>query len=245
MIHRAKVHRRFFLIGAASLTLSACGKDLLGPPEAGPLYPVRPTFTAPSGGEKVSWALAVMRPDVPSGLDTDRIALLQANGTLDYYAKATYPERVPAAVQRALVDGFESSGRIIAVAREQDTLHADYNLVTEVKDFEAKYSMQDGIPQAVVVINAKLATAHGRKVVGSFIASKTVAASVNSTGAAVQALSQALNEAVTEIVNWALVTAPPLAPGQSAEVSPGRPAEQLLKDVTRGSDRIRESTTAK
>jgi cholesterol transport system auxiliary component len=245
MIHRTMVHRRFFLASATALTLSGCGTDLLGPPEAGPIYPVRPTFTPPAAGEKVSWALAVMRPDVPSGLDTDRIALLQANGTLDYYAKATYPERVPAAVQRALVDGFESSGRIVAVAREQDTLHADYNLVTEVKDFEAKYSVQDGIPQAVVVIHAKLSTAHGRKIVGNFTASKSAAASVNSTGAAVQALSQALNEAVTDIVNWTLVTAPPLAPGQSAEASPGKPAEQLLKDVTRGSDRLRESTAPK
>ncbi len=240
MIDRTMVHRRLFLVGAAALTLSACGGDLLGPPEAGPIYPVRPTF-APSAaaGEKVNWALAVMRPDVPSGLDTDRIALLQANGTLDYYAKSTYPERVPAAVQRALVDGFESSGRIVAVAREQDTLHADYNLVTEVKDFEAKYSVQDGIPQAVVVINAKLSTAHGRKILGNFVASKSVAATVNSTGAAVQALSQALNEAITDIVNWTLATAPPLVPGQSAEVSPGKPAEQLLRDVTRGSERLR------
>ncbi len=239
MIHRT--HRRLFLTGAAALTLSACGSDLLGPPEAGPIYPVRPTFTPATGGEKVNWALAVMRPDVPSGLDTDRIALLQANGTLDYYANATYPERVPAAVQRALVDGFESSGRIVAVAREQEALHADYNLVTEVKDFEAKYAVQDGVPQAVVVIHAKLVTAHGRKVLANFVASKTANASVNTTGAAVQALSQAMNAAIIDIVSWTLASAPPLVPGQSAEASPGKPAEQLLRDVTRGSEGVRPS----
>ncbi|MEY4707762.1 MAG: hypothetical protein RJB58_1485 [Pseudomonadota bacterium] len=235
---RTMIHRRLFVAGTAVLTLSACAGEILGPPEAGPIYPVRPTFTPAAGGEKVNWALAVMRPDVPGGLDTDRIALLQPNGTLDYYANATYPERVPAAVQRALVDGFESSGRIVAVAREQDALHADYNLVTEVKDFQANYSVQDGIPQAVVVIHAKLSTAHSRKVFANFVASKTASASVNSTGAAVQALSQAMNAAITDIVNWALAAAPPLVPGESAETT-ASPAEQLLKDVTRGSEQVR------
>lgn len=240
MNHRTLIHRRLFVAGAAALTLSACAGEVLGPPEAGPIYPVRPTFTPAAGGEKVNWALAVMRPDVPGGLDTDRIALLQPNGTLDYYAKATYPERVPAAVQRALVDGFESSGRIVAVAREQDALHADYNLVTEVKDFQANYSVQDGIPQAVVVIHAKLATAHSRKVFANFVTSKTANASVNSTGAAVQALSQAMNEATTDIVNWALAAAPPIVPGQSPETT-ASPGEQLLKDVTRGSEQVRDT----
>ena len=78
---RTLIHRRLFVAGAAALSLSACAGEILGPPEAGPIYPVRPTFTPAAGGEKVNWALAVMRPDVPGGLDTDRIALLQPNGT--------------------------------------------------------------------------------------------------------------------------------------------------------------------
>ncbi len=113
--------RRLFLIGAASLTLSACGGDLLGPPEAGPIYPLRPAFPAAAGGEKVNWALSMMRPDVPGGLDTDRIALLQADGTMDYYAKATYPDRLPAMMQRAVIEGFEASGRVTAPWRARRT----------------------------------------------------------------------------------------------------------------------------
>ena len=133
MNHRTLIHRRLFVAGAAALTLSACAGDLVGPPEAGPIYPVRPTFTPAAGGEKVNWALAVMRPDVPGGLDTDRIAVLQPNGTLDYYANATYPERVPAAVQRALVDGFESSGRIVAVARRMSATYLTLTTTVSVQ----------------------------------------------------------------------------------------------------------------
>jgi len=234
----AMLDRRLFLSGAAALSLSACGGDLLGPPEAGPIYPVRPSF-APSSGPKVNWALAILRPDLPGGLDTDRIALIQANGTMEYYANSTYPDRLNAIIQRALVDGFQASGRIDAVAREQEALHADYNLFVAVKDFQANYSVQDGVPEVAVVLNAKLTTAHGRKIIGNFTASKTVNAGVNSTGAVTQALTQGLTQAVTDIVNWTLVTAPALVPGQSPETATGKPAEQLLRDVTRGSETMR------
>ena len=234
------IQRRLFLTGATALLLAGCGGDLLGPPEAGPIYPVRPTFAPPPAGPKVNWALSILRPDVPGGLDTDRIALLQANGTMDYYANATYPDRLPALVQRALVDGFQASGRIDAVAREQEALHADYNLFVAVKDFQANYSVQDGVPEVAVTMNAKLTTAQGRRIIGNFTVSKTVNAGTNSTGAATQALTQALGQAVGDIVNWTLLTAPMMVPGQSAETT-ARPAEQLLKDVTRGSEQVGES----
>lgn len=238
MKHAGIIRRRVFLVGAATLTLSACGGDLLGPPEAGPIYPLRPAFPAAAVGEKVNWALAVMRPDVPGGLDSDRIALLQANGTMDYYAKATYPDRLPAIIQRAVIDGFEASGRVGAVARAQDALHADYNLLLEVKDFQAVYKVADGVPQSKVTIGAKLTTAHGRKIIGNLAVSKSVDAGVNSTGAATQALSQALSQTVSDIVAWTLTTAPAVVPGQSPENSTASPSRELLHDVTRGSDRL-------
>lgn len=230
--------RRLFLTGAAALPLSACTDGLLGPPQASPIYPLRPSFAAASG-PKVNWALAILRPDVPGGLDTDRIALLQANGTMDYYANAIYPDRLPAIIERALVEGFYASGRIDAVAREQEALHADYNLLVIVNDFQANYSVQDGVPEATAVMNAKLTTAHGRKIIGNFTANQTVNAGVNSTTAATQALAQALSQTVTAIVNWTLATAPAIVPGQSPQNAIARPAEQLLRDMTRGSEGLR------
>lgn len=244
MNHAATVRRRFFLTGAASLALSACSGDLLGPPEAGPIYPLRPAFPAPAEGEKVNWALSVLRPDVPGGLDSDRIALLQANGTMDYYAKATYPDRLPAMIQRAVIDGFESSGRVTAIARAQEALHADYNLLIEVKDFQAAYKSQDGVPEAVVTMSAKLNTARGRRIIGSLAVSKSVTASANSTSAATQALSQALGQAVTDIVAWTLATAPAIVPGESPENSTASPARELLHDATRGSERLPKNPPA-
>lgn len=238
------IRRRFFLITASSLLLSACGGNLLGlgPQEAGTIYPVRPQF-APGSGAKVGWALSILRPDIAPGLDSDRIALTQPDGSMDYYAKANYPDRVPPMVQQALLDSFEASGRIDAVAPEQAALHADYNLVTEIKDFAAHYGQTDGIPQVTVSLTAKLTTAHGRVIVSSFSTVKSLNASANSAGAVAQALQQALGAAVSEIVNWAL-TAPMPATQQPAPASPGKPAEQLLHDATRGTNRAGQPAPA-
>jgi cholesterol transport system auxiliary component len=224
------IARRTVLIGASSLVLSACAKDLLGPPEAGAIYPVNPAFP-PGSGEKVAWALAIMRPDVAGGLDNDRIALYQPGGVLDFYASANYPAPLPALVQQALIDGFEASGRIDAVSPEQATLHSDYNLRTDVKDFSAHYSQQDGIPSVTVNITAKLSTARGRVIVSSLAVKKSGTASMNSAGATAQALQQALGAAVTDIV---ALTAPVPTTQQPNVFGPVDSAEQLLRDSNRG-----------
>lgn len=229
------IARRIFLVTAAATALSACG-GLIGPPEDGSMYVIRPVFPPAATGAKVTWSLAILRPDVPGGLDSDRVALVQADGTMDFFAKATYPDRLPASIQRALLDGFEVSGRIDAVAREEEALHSDYNLLVEAKDFSAHYAAPDGIPGVTVSLMARLTTAHGRKMVASKPFVVTGTASANSTGAVVAALQQALGTAVTGIVAWTLESAPAVVPGQSVETaSPGKPAEQLLHDVSRGS----------
>jgi cholesterol transport system auxiliary component len=233
------IARRMFLIGAGmtgSLALSGCGGKLLdiGPPDAGQVYTVLPKSpSAPAGGQKVAWALSITRPVAAPGLDNERIALTQPDGTMDFYAKATYPDRLPPIVQQALLNGFEASGRIDAVARDEDALHADYNLVTEIKDFAAHYAVVDGIPAITVALTAKLTTAHGRVIVGTFSTVQTGTAAVNSAAAVAQALQQALSAAVNAVVSWTL-SAPMPAAQAATTASPAKPAEELLHETTRG-----------
>jgi len=244
-----KIPRRHFLIGAAlssSLSLSGCGGKLLdiGPPEPGPVYTVlpKPAQGVPQAqGAKVSWALSILQPSAAPGLDSERIALTQPDGTLDFYAKVSYPDRLPPIVQQALLNGFEASGRIDAVAREQDALHADYNLVTEIKDFRAHYMVMDGIPNVTVALTAKLTTSHGRAIVGTFSTTQNGTASANSAAATAQALQQALQAAVTEIVNWTLTAPAPATQQPVSTASPAKPAEELLHETTRTTTRARNA----
>jgi len=241
------IARRILLIGAGltgSLALSGCGGKLLdiGPPDAGPVYTVLPKFPPSAGGQtKVGWALSILRPSPAPGLDSERIALTQPDGRMDFYAKAGYPDRLPAIVGQALLDGFEASGRIDAVAREEDALHTDYNLVTEIKDFAAHYAVADGIPTVTVALTVKLTTSHGRAIVGTFSTVQNGTASANIAGAAVQALQQALAAAVNEIVNWTLAAPMPTTQQPVAAASPGKPAEELLHETTRDTARPRNT----
>ena len=203
--------RRLFLIAGSSLALSACGSldKLVGPPDAPQMYALRPTVPAASGGGKVSWALAIQKPDAPGNLDSARIALARNGAQLDYYANAAWPDRLPDLVQTALLAGFEASGRIDAVSRDDDGLHSDYQLSTDLRDFEARYATPGGAPNVAVSIIAHIADTKSRKMTASLAVNLTEPASANSVDAVVQALNGALAKAVDQIVQWALTLPPP------------------------------------
>ncbi len=192
--------RTFLFLGGASLALAGCG-DLLGPPPAAPIYVLQAPAPVPPMA-KLPWSLSVMRPSAPAALTGERIPLIQPDLTMDYYANANLPDAIPDLVQAALVQAFEKSGAPASVARESDALHADYDLFIDIRDFELRYAVKDGVPEALVSLTARLATAHGRAVAGTITVTQTAPAAANSVAAAAQALGQALGAAVAGIVTW-------------------------------------------
>ena len=202
------ISRRLLLTGVSGLTLAGCG-GLIGPPDAPRLYVLKPVLPPPAAGAKVDWALSIALPDASAGLDTQRIAILHPPANMDYYADASWPDRLPVLVQSTLLRAFEDSGRIEGVALDSDGTRADYILSTDLRDFEARYDQPDGVPVAVVRIGAKLVRAVKRDIAGRFEASEEAPASQNSVDAAVAALDEALARALAKIVAWALEASKP------------------------------------
>jgi cholesterol transport system auxiliary component len=204
--------RDFLLLGGASMALAGCG-DLLGPPPSPPIYVLEaPAPLQPMA--RLLWSVSVMRPTAPSALSTERIPLIQPDLTLDYYANADLPDAIPDLVQSALVAAFEKSGAPTNVAREADALHADYDLFLDIKDFELIYAVKDGIPEALVTVTARMATAHGRAVAGVTTVTQRVPATANSVAAAAVALGHALGAAAAGIVTWAVTFPMPASPAR-------------------------------
>jgi cholesterol transport system auxiliary component len=195
--------RALLVTGLGTLALGACS-GLIGPPEPGPLYVLKPPTGAPGGGPRLGWQLSIVLPEAPDSLDTDRIALVQPSNRMDYYANSSWQDRVPFLVQSALVEAFESNGRLPAVGRDTEGLKSDYLLETDIRDFQAHYDVEDGIPTAQVRIAARLIAAHGHAVVQSMIAHAGTAATANSVPAVVEAFDRALGETLSQIVEWAL-----------------------------------------
>lgn len=207
--------RRGILTGGAALLLAGCS-DLIGPSSAPQqLYLLKPMGGPSTAGPKVAWHLSVTAPSAEEHLDTSRIALVQNDNSVDYYANSAWTDHLPELVQNALVEAFENSGRISGVAPDSDGFHAEYVLQTQLRDFEARYDQPDGIPTAVVRIEAKLAPSLGREIVANFTAAHETQAAANSVAAAVHAFDEALGVVLADIVNWTLaVSVPPAAKGR-------------------------------
>lgn len=204
--------RGVFAGSAAMLSLAGCG-SLLGP-STPPLqiYRLDPALPPRATAANVSWQLAVAGPVAMQTLDTERIALLRG-AAMDYYADAQWNDSVPRLVQSLLVEAFEQSGRILAVARESEGLRADYTLETEIQDFDAQYATENGAPTVVVDIMARLLGAQG-KVVASQEVKQSAPAAANNVASVVAAFDQALGAALAQIVAQALQLPPP-ARGES------------------------------
>lgn len=204
------MHKRAFLsLGAAALA-AGCS-DMLGPPAAAPIYALRPDFPAMPAA-RAAWSLAIMRPGAASALDTDRIALQQPDGVLDYYAKAQYPDALPALVQDTLMLAFERSAAIASLSREQEGLQSDYILFTDIRACEARYAVKDGVPDVVVTLGVRLVTTLGRSMAGNTVITRTGKASANSVPAVTAMLGETLGQVAAELVRWALqFPAPSLA----------------------------------
>jgi cholesterol transport system auxiliary component len=198
--------RRAVLVSGAAFLLVGCS-DLIGPTSTPrQIYLLQPTGGAATAGPKVDFSLAVATTTDSQHLDSSRIALTQNDASIDYYAGSEWSDHLPILVQNALVEAFENSGRIDAVASDTGGFHADYFLQAEIRDFQAHYSVPDGIPTIRVRIEAKLAPTHGREIIADLNSVHEVAASGNSVAEVVRAFDQALGAVFSEIVNWTLAT---------------------------------------
>jgi cholesterol transport system auxiliary component len=196
--------------GASAFALGACS-NIIGPPAASPLYMLKPAPVATRSGPPVRWQLTVELPEATDSYDTTRIVLMQPNGQMDYYADATWQDRLPYVVQGTLIEAFESSGRMQGVGRDTEGLKSDYLLVTDIRAFEARYAAPDAPPTVSVRIVAKLIAARTRTIVRATDAHGEAQAAQNNVASVVAAFNQALSAVQTQIVD-AVLNAPPPAP---------------------------------
>jgi cholesterol transport system auxiliary component len=201
--HVSITRRGLIATGATSLLVAGCGGALLGPSTPPlQLYLLKPALGPLPDAPNVSWQLGVARPNASQSLDGERIAL-ERSETMDFYADAQWTDSAPRLVQSLLVEAFEKSGKIGAVAREAEGMHADYILQTEIRDFAAHYDSENGAPDVVVTIVCKLFSSHG-EVIATLSASHDSRAGQNSIPSVVEAFNQALGGVLEELVAWAL-----------------------------------------
>ncbi|MEI9888902.1 MAG: ABC-type transport auxiliary lipoprotein family protein [Rhizomicrobium sp.] len=161
--------RAVLVAGVSSLALAACS-GVIGPPEPAPLYLLAPSLPPAGGGPRAPWQLSVVLPEAADSIDTTRIVLVHQTGQMDYFADSSWQDRLSFLVQAALVEAFESSGRVTGVGRDTQGLKSDYLLLTDIRNFEARYAVDDTPPTVEVRLAVKLIGARSRAIAQSLIA---------------------------------------------------------------------------
>lgn len=175
---------------------------LLSPPAA-PSAPVKlggqGSDAGASGAARSRTDLAILRPRVRVGLDTDLVALLYPDRHLDHLAAARWSGPLDEVLQDLVVEAFRARG--IAASAGGSAFGAAYWIEIDVDDFQAEYAAADAPPSAHVHFTARLGSAPDRQVLGRFVIDAREPASANHVTAIVAAYNGALDEVLKQLID--------------------------------------------
>lgn len=190
------------LCAGAVLALAGCG--VLPEKETLALYAPVPTVAPDASWPQVDWQLQVSRPTADSVVDSGRIAVRPVPGELQVYKGARWAQPVPELVHRSLVRAFEDSGRLRGVsARNGDGIAGAYQLVLDIRRFEADYAGA-ATPSVEVAIMAKLVPTTDNQVVASQLFAAQVPVGATDVASVAMGFERALGQVNGQIVGWTL-----------------------------------------
>lgn len=142
--------------------------------------------------------LVVPEPTAMLTLDTQRIAIRTAAGEGPPVDDAQWSDNVPKMLQAKIIQSFENSEAVRAVARPMEGLVADYQLLIDLRTFQVTSGESAA---AEIEFGAKIMSDKGR-IIGSRTFEATVPTTDTNTPAAVAALNTAFGKAAIDLVIW-------------------------------------------
>ena len=195
------------------LCLAACTGSLFQSKAAPPVvYLLSPIAGSPAGDPAAPGAptipadLAVLKPRLRPGLESDRIAVLYPDRHLDYFAGARWSGPLGEVLQDLAVQEFRDHANLRSVSAADASMFASaYWLEIEVADFQAQYaSAATGsattAPTVHVHFLARLGSSGDRRILAQFEANAQQPAAENRLSAIVDAYAHAADAAWVEIV---------------------------------------------
>jgi cholesterol transport system auxiliary component len=187
--------RSILLIGLCLLVAGCGGRDAI---EA--IY-VLSAPDAPPVQAGTSAQLLVPEPSALEAYATDRIAVKPSPLTLAYYPDVALQDTAPKVLQTILLETFQNTGTVRAVGLPGQSLLINYQIVTEVRAFQAETF---GTDQARVSVAVKILDDSNGRVVADRIFSAAVPMPGDGVEDAATALNAAVQDLSTQIVAWTL-----------------------------------------
>lgn len=195
----------------AALALTGCAgfQQITAVTTPAELYTLTPKSTFDPAMPQVAAQLVVEEPTAASGVNTDRIAVMPNPLRMQYFPVARWVDRAPLMVQTLLLESFENSGRIPAVGRSAVGLRADYSLVTDLREFQARLpagaSPEDTV-EVLVRLNIKIVDSRTDRIVGSRSFEDDERAASDAMLDVALAFDGALGTVMRRAVEWTLST---------------------------------------
>ncbi len=198
-------HRRLragLLLLAAVAGTGVAGCSIFASKKPVTIYAAEPALPVARAAAPVAWRLSVAQPRANRQLSSPRILVSPAPGIIEVYPLAQWSDPAPDLIGDLLLETLESSGRILGLDRAISGLDADYQLGTELRDFQLE--VQPAPPHAVISLYARLrSTSENRIVAGHLFQARIPASSTNIT-AAVAAFNEALTSMLPAVADWTM-----------------------------------------
>jgi cholesterol transport system auxiliary component len=143
--------------------------------------------------------ILIAEPAALKALDSQNIVIKTSGHAIQYLKGAQWADRLPLIVQARLAQTFQRSGAFAGVGKPGEGLAIDYQVITEIREFDVGVAQGD---RAEIEIFVRLLDDRN----GTVKAAKSFTASVPVSGADnqayVAALDHAFGQVTRDIVDW-------------------------------------------
>ena len=182
----------------ASVLLSSCA--LVSAPKPAPdTYDISAPRQFAGLRNRTHAQILVKEPTALKAVDSQQIMLKPSASEIAYLSGAQWSDRAPKLIQAKLVETFENTRRVGAVAKPGDGLVIDYQLVMDVRRFEIA---SNGGDRGQFEMSVKLLDDKSGVVLETKIFEASVLATGSSNAAYVAALDRAFDKVARDIVEW-------------------------------------------
>lgn len=143
-------------------------------------------------------SIVVSEPVGLQPMEADRIIVREPGGSLSFLGGGQWADRLPRLIQARVIQSLENTGRLRSVSRPGDKVPSDYQLVSEIREFD----INSGTGEAVVDLSAKLIADGSGRVVNARVFTARVPVGKVDPQSAAAGLDAALSQVLADLVRW-------------------------------------------
>ncbi|WP_227268460.1 ABC-type transport auxiliary lipoprotein family protein [Roseobacter weihaiensis] len=171
------------------------------------LYTLTPKSTFDPALPRLRQQIVVQEPTATAAVSNDRIAVQPSPLQVEYLSGARWVDLAPVIIQALLIESYENSGKVDAVGRSAVSLRADYLIVTDLREFQARVPpavAENDRLQVQVRLNFKLVNADVDRIIASRSFEEIVDTQSDDAGDIALAFDQALGSVMRDAVEWSI-----------------------------------------